>query len=529
MRESRSAFVSFAPGAPSAPWSEVCAASLFLLCAAIIVARRSAGGLFVEDDAWYYIVVAGNVARHGISSFDGQALTNGYHPLWLALLSLQQLLIGPSLFVTLLLEAALMALGAWLQLRAGPSRQGLPQAVFICVFALLFGSIGLDGMEVALLIFCVGLFVAGIRRAQDAGSFGGVLLGLAAAACVGARIDSAFFILPTLIAAPVSRRDRLTAIAVLAGLGLAYAALNLAVFGVAMPVSSTIKSLGGLQLNQPLLDQFNAPFDLRRHLVFYGVTFISLILSPLLVVFAKPGTLARALAWGAAVGGGIYLVKLILLSSWRVWPWYNFAVLFPLLAAYYLLSARADPWLAGMKAGFDQTRRRRIDFAIIVAGMILLGSLAGLMLRRPLDRDNGFATLNHLAIQRYGAVLGGARVAMGDRAGSFAGEYPGPVVQLEGLVNDKAYMTALAKGGDIRPLLCRRGVAYIVDYEGAIGDYDRLRVPVLRPNLTQFRSPYLDVWRSDEVGRVADPAIYDNRAEGGAGDNSLYIWRLRCG
>jgi hypothetical protein len=495
----------------------------------VILAKQSVGGLFVEDDAWYYIVVARNLAHSGVSTFDGQALTNGYHPLWLALLSLQHLLFGSSLFITLILEAALLALGAWLQLRAGPARQGLAHAAFIIVFALLFGSIGLDGMEVALLIFCVGLFVAAIRRAQAGGSNGGLLLGLAAAACVGARIDSAFFILPALIAVPASRRVRLTAGLVLAALGLVYAIVNLVVFGAAMPLSSTIKSLGGLQINQPLLDQLNAPFDLKRHLVFYEITLGAMVFSPLLLRVAKPGTLARTLAWGAAVGGWIYLAKLFLLSSWRVWPWYNFAVLFPMLAAYYVLSARAEPWLDRLQARFARTRARRIEFIVAIAGLIVLSGLAGLMLRRPLDHDNGFATLNHLAVARYGARLGGARVAMGDRAGSFAAEYAGSVVQLEGLVNDKAYMAALAQGGDLRPLLCRRGVAYIVDYEGDLGAYDRFRVPALRPNLTQFKSAYLDVWRSDEVGRVADPAIYDNRGEGGVGDNSLYIWRLRCG
>jgi hypothetical protein len=41
----------------------------------------------LEDDFFYYAQVARNLAFHGISSFDGTHLTNGYHPLWLLVLT----------------------------------------------------------------------------------------------------------------------------------------------------------------------------------------------------------------------------------------------------------------------------------------------------------------------------------------------------------------------------------------------------------------------------------------------------------
>ena len=37
--------------------------------------------LFAEDDAYYYLVIARNIAHSGVSTFDQQSLTNGYHPL----------------------------------------------------------------------------------------------------------------------------------------------------------------------------------------------------------------------------------------------------------------------------------------------------------------------------------------------------------------------------------------------------------------------------------------------------------------
>jgi 4-amino-4-deoxy-L-arabinose transferase-like glycosyltransferase len=41
----------------------------------------------VPDDAYYYFVIARNLVSGFGSSFDGTTLTNGYHPLWLALLA----------------------------------------------------------------------------------------------------------------------------------------------------------------------------------------------------------------------------------------------------------------------------------------------------------------------------------------------------------------------------------------------------------------------------------------------------------
>jgi hypothetical protein len=41
----------------------------------------------VPDDSFYYLQIARNLANSGRSTFDGLSSTNGYHPLWMALLS----------------------------------------------------------------------------------------------------------------------------------------------------------------------------------------------------------------------------------------------------------------------------------------------------------------------------------------------------------------------------------------------------------------------------------------------------------
>ncbi len=494
-----------------------------------IVGAQLNGTLSVDDDAFYYLIIAKNIAASGVSTFDHLSLTNGYHPLWLGVLVLQDLTVGPSIFVTLSLSALFLCGGLYLFLRLVAAAPGILQAALTFCFILLFERFGLAGMEVALLVFCVGLFVTALDWAMAGGPRRGLVLGLAAAACVGARIDSAFFIAPALIAAPISRQGRGLAFAVLGGLGAIYAACNLAVFGVAMPISSTIKSLGGLQLNHRLLAQLGLGHDIQqRRSLFFMLTTALLLVSPVLVILSKPKTIARALAVATSVGGWIFLAKLVFLSSWVIWAWYNFAILFPLISVFYVVVPASTAWVAQLEARAGAFGARAVTLAFAITGFGVIAGAAATSLAVPAAGRFTFASINHLAIQRYAKTLGGAPVAMGDRAGSFAMEYTGGVVQLEGLVNDKAYLKVLTQRGDVRKLLCGRGVRFVVAYDRDLGAYDHLRFGVFRPALTQFNGPNLDVWRADEVGHVEDTRLFDNRANAGIGDNTLYIWRLRC-
>ena len=509
-------------------WPIACAVAVFCLLMAQIVGRLGSGALTVEDDANYYLVIARNIAATGVSTFDHQSLTNGYHPLWLGLLVLQDLTTGPSLFVTLSLQALLLAVAAYLFLRAATNASALLQVAFTLCFVGTIGHFALDGMETALLVFCVGLFVAIMDWAGAGDDRRGLALGLAAAACIGARIDAAFFIAPALAFAPVSLRRRTLAFAILAVLGGAYAAYNLATFGMVLPVSSAIKSLGGLQINHRVLAQLGFGHGPRKHYGLYLLTGLALIASPALIALSKPGTKARALALAASLGGFVYMAKILLLSSWEIWPWYNFALLFPLTTALIAAPTKLAPFSPRLDARFGAGQMRLAVLAGSVAGLMVIGVCAMIALAFPPRLRNSFASINHLTLQQYGSALGGARVAMGDRAGSFAMEYTGSVVQLEGLVNDKAYLKMLTQGGDARALLCGRGVRFVAAYEPDLGAYQHFRFAVLRPALTQFNAPSLDVWRSDEVGKVVSLDLYDNRLDLGAGDNTFYLWRLRC-
>lgn len=492
--------------------------------------RKAAhGALLIEDDAKYYAVVANHIVALGKSTFDQQTLTNGYHPLWLGVLVIQHIVMGPSVLATTLIEIACLAGALLLMLRSARPDAGLWQAGFAVVFVAVIGHIALTGMEVALTMLCIGLLIASLDWARGGEARRGLVVGLAAALSIGARIDSAFFVVPLLIFAPLGPGARRRAFLVLAGLGGLYAAANLAIFGAMTPVSSAIKSLGGLQLNLRLLSQLGVGPDARPVDPLFVATTLFLLASPVLAPLTRHGSRARAWALATSIGGYVYLGKLLLLSSWMVWPWYSYAILFPMLTVLYggadALSALRQRWpRLGASAGLNRLIVRAAGGAILVAGL----AVTALYLRTPKPNENNFDTINHLALQRYGAVLAGQPVAMGDRAGSLAMEYPGPVVQLEGLVNDVTYFRTLKSGGDLHDLLCRRQVRFIFSYEQDLGAYDHFQIPVLRPFLTQYRSPEISVRRADEVGHVQDLRLYDNRRDHESGNNTLYLWRLRC-
>jgi len=502
-------------------WPLWLAGAAFVLFVADVVGLSRHGGLFAEDDAYYYLITARNIAATGASTFDGQSLTNGYHPLWMMILVLQQLIVGGSLLVTFVIEAALLSGGLYLLLRRAPRVSALACVAYALPFLAVSTTLGMRGMEFSLFVFAFAALVDVLERARSEGG-GGLVIGLVAAAVVGARIDAAVFVGPLVLLAPLPLKTRLQALGVVAGLGLVYGMANLAIFGVVTPISSTIKSLGGLQINHPLLRQMMRVFSGHSTNELYIITIVALAASPILWLVSRRGSMGRVLAAASTLGGAAFVAKLVFASSWEIWPWYNFAAFPPFAAGLFVVSDPQAPWARFWPSS------KRLEQGVGLAVLATILVWAGVGLARPFRIDAGYAILNVRAVARFEPVLGGVRVAMGDRAGSFAMAYPGGVVQLEGLMNDKTYLKALKAGGDVTGLLCRRDVKFLIDYEPELAAYDTLHVAVLAPAVTQAEGPTVTVRHSDEVGRISDPAVLDTRFTGGAPDTTLYVWRLDC-
>ena len=131
----------------------------------------------VPDDAFYYIGIARNIASMGISTFDGINRTNGYHPAWMAVLTLVahwfsepvtsiRIALGIALAFHLLSSACLVGVfSRWM-----PATLAWVGGAFWAGNPLALGF-ALQGMEASLYIFalslCLYIYVSRVDRTLD--------------------------------------------------------------------------------------------------------------------------------------------------------------------------------------------------------------------------------------------------------------------------------------------------------------------------------------------------------------------------
>ena len=117
-----------------------------------------------EDDSFYYFQIAWRLAQGEFSTFDGLSRTNGYHPLWLLLITPFYWFFDKTeaLFAIKAFEIMLVAGGA--ALAAGAARVArLPWILLLAALPALYRQRGLFvGMEAAAGLFLLGAFLLAV-------------------------------------------------------------------------------------------------------------------------------------------------------------------------------------------------------------------------------------------------------------------------------------------------------------------------------------------------------------------------------
>ena len=214
------------------------------------------------DDAFYYFEIARNLAAGKFSTFDGGVTrTNGYHPLWLLLVTPLYWVfdLESALFGVKALEIMLIAGGVCLIALAVRLAQ-LPWILLLAVLPALYGQRGMIvGMEAAAGAFLLGAtLLAAVLFARDAKRWRWLLAGLAFLlpwvrleyVAVALFVTAGLALLLGSGPAPqppagCSSADRLRAlglplVAAIAGI-LVYFLYNGVVFGGVVPVSGAVK------------------------------------------------------------------------------------------------------------------------------------------------------------------------------------------------------------------------------------------------------------------------------------------------
>jgi hypothetical protein len=425
-------------------------------------------GLF-EDDFFYYVVIADHLVTLGKLTFDGVTPTNGFHPLWFAVITLLRVLtggFGTAFFVLFGISCAALIAAAYEALRLLAERIGAPRP-YAAALALLQVSLVMwlvaSGMEVAIAIPIFAWLLAEVARDAPLGPGRAAKLGGLASLAVLARVDLLLAV-GVLVCAwlafvrPWPTRPLRSALAFAAGCLplLGYFGANLLFFGDFLPTSGRAKQLGsGLRSGARFITHFESIVSPSGLLVLL-LGSVGLVL--LVRRRATPPSAPARVAAGAGLAFPLLFGALnAARSDWYVFIWYGYPMVTGLLSACALLVVWAEPLLA------KRTVARLLGAVLAFAVLLVPMKSALYFARRGIAWTDADNTLLPMARTVAHALQGHpGRVAMGDKAGITTFLLQRPIVQLEGLVEGQAMLTHIQRGDSLNTVLDEYGADYLV-------------------------------------------------------------------
>ncbi len=456
-----------------------------------------------SDDAYYYLQIARNVAAGRGASLDGETLTNGFHPLWLLLVTpLHRLSDDPERVLHLALTlgallgtATVLLVYAIVRLLTKSHGAALVSAAFTALHPYLVVE-SVNGLETALSVFTLALvswiFLRLALREEPASMRACIGLGCAAGAMLLARTDSVFvfgaILLFLLARGHGNERLRGPVVAGVAATLIVAPWLiwSLVCFGTIVQVSS-------LALAEPLREQFLAAhgddlaavlrrswevtretfFERAVHLYFVprgasrlpffaGVTALLAVLHFASTAPERQRT-RRRVGLLMVPGAGMLLALLHHTAlRWWVREWY----LAPLALLASILLGVAVAHLEGALARLPIRSRRAAAVGLHLAVLLALGAALG---PRPHER---WVPPSPHRLQQLEAAHWIDRHTAGDaRIGAFNAGLLGyfgnrTVVNLDGSVNAEAYR-ALREGWLMDYIVSKR-IDHLVDWRGTL-------------------------------------------------------------
>jgi hypothetical protein len=417
----------------------------------LLLRDRESWPFLFSDDAFYYFGVARSIGTGDGSTFSGLVETNGYHPLWMVVLSAVAAVVRDpyGFLAAVVVVQGLIWFGVVGQaMRIGRLLGSEASAVaglsLLGVLAVLTGQLSFNGMESAPLILLLLIVVRLILEMGDAHDRQADLrLGLVLALVFLARLDAVFTTVP--LAAIAAQRGGVPfrsalrrGVALLGPTAIAvagYVSVNLVWFGTPTPVSGQAKSLGAPFRNLAPVEQFLKAGQVGQRPVWFGAFTLALLALAWVVGAWRHSTPARRLIWcagGFLLGQALLLTYLVVATSYQVWAWYYYDVALLAFCAGTLFAL----W------GLSRTG------SVARAGCLVLGA-AFATAQAPItfwseftNRPEAVAT----AMFVNDELSKDAVIAMGDRAGVVGYLANRPMLQVEGLVADAAWLDNLDAG-----------------------------------------------------------------------------------
>ena len=481
------------PARLAATLAGVLALAVYALAAIPAIHNGIHGVSQFQDDAFYYIVTAQHYVRTGVFAFDGVNETNGFHPVWMAIVVGLLKACGPictpehQVFAVKLVETLLrgvaVALCVAFHLADRPARHDSATGYVGIVVVLLCPAFVIfeQGMETTLatllLILAIRAFI------QDRA----VTLGWLLALLFLTRLDTAIFVAAPLLAFGMAGdRDnarRWAAAALPLALAMvAYTGYNIVHTGHAVPIS------GALRSTFPVL-HWNGG-HLKEPLIIAGMYGWKQLISANIVLCAAmlvAGAAALTGAWPPrriaigllAVGsvGAALIANLLFFQSWEksIDPRY---LALPLTASAFFLAASVT--LAAERLG-SKLRIPHVG-AVPAAAIVLLIALEGAIhLERFADEYGRTSDSTIDFFREIRTALPQDAVIAGTDVGALAFWTGHRVVNLDGVINNYAYQDYL-RDGRLRQYLHEQGVTHL-----AFALWDRETTYTARPIEPMYR------------------------------------------
>ncbi len=414
-----------------------------------------------QDDFFYYLKVAQHIASIGVSTFDGTHVTNGYHPLWMAVLVVLSFLFRGTAFFVALQAVSLVAVAVTyvlllrifrLVLQESPARVG---AFVIGMEALMLIRYG---MEVTLTLPLALLLLFTLLRDGSPQTFGrAAWLGFIAALAVLSRLDAVFLLgLLALATFSLPRHMRLSARALTGFLSgffpllALYLTGNFHYFHLFSPVSGLVKQA---KTNfYPSIRTWNGLRPANRMRVIVLLPQLILLLTSLTGLRRRSARITafdvqRPLLIALLAFPLVHLTILSMVSDWDIWPWYFYSITLASVAAYVFVARRLGEWVTVRIAG--------------AYACILVLYAAAYAVKGP-DSLSLFASSQQVAA--YMDAHPGIYL-MGDQAGTTGYLSHQPIVQAEGLVMDREFLARMRASQPLREV----AAAYHARYYAVLG------------------------------------------------------------
>ena len=438
----------------------------------------------IADDAFYYLNIAKHITDNGVPSFDGMTITNGYHPLWLAVLVILGHINLDSIFSFFAIIVAIpilcVILGSYFLSRSLVfiDEKYKKYTVFIVVYygywALSMSTVGMETCLIFLFFPLLLFHVAFFCKENKPLSI--LYIALCGSALILSRLDTVILVgLIYVCCLITSNSKKLSSAVIIRSLAylflgslplLLYLAYNYTQFGAFMPVSGQAKGLHTTSF-------FISETAINRYIDYGILHHWKDILQCLIIICAMPFVLRRLVIEKRAFDFVLFSVVLFpflyfpytaMRSDWPLWPWYFYPFVLSSSICFAILVFVSCEYVESHFSAPHMVHT--IPRIHTCAYMTFLSLYCVLAIWKGIHWKENPPVKNSLLcaavkIKAFAAQHPGV-YAMGDRAGIVGYLLNNPVIQLEGLACDTTMVKNISSQKNLLTVLDEYKVNYYI-------------------------------------------------------------------